>query len=255
MSHIALNSVRRALGAEDCHLKPLSRLVLMILAEHAGKDGTCWPSRKTLSRLAGTSEASIKRALAELVRGGYIARRARHGETGAQSANLVEIVTGVAHRRAGGGSPVNPGGLTHEPGGGSNAASPYKEEPPLEPSTEPSVVETADARPPKFDSRELYRKLVAAANSALCPMAKGMGLVSVAEPIGWIQSGADLELDILPALEEVSHRTRPGSVRAWSYFRGAVSDHKHRRERGLPPPTVSIANGNAGAPAHMRRYA
>lgn len=253
MSHLALNAVRKALSAPDCTLKPLPRLVLMILADHVGKDGTCWPSRKTIASLAGVSEASVKRAVGELIGMGCITRDMRCGETGAQSANLFKIVMGGAHPRAGGGSPVTPGGLTCEPGGGSNATSAYKEEPSLKSSREASVVAEAEILDAKINPAQLCERLMARANGALNPLAKGMGLLSVAEPIGWLNSGADLEKDILPAIADVSHRVAPGSVRSWNYFRGAVSDFKFRREQGLPPPSGSAVTGSS-KPSHMRRY-
>lgn len=257
MSNTAINAVKRILTRRDVALKSRSRLLLLLLADHAGKDGTCYPSRKTLAALAGASEASIKRDMAVLERQSFIKRHVRRAANGAQSANLIEIV-GIVQ----GGSDCAGGRLKAEPGeahscepeGGSLVIPAYKEEPSLEPSAKPSVVATAETRSAKIDTAELHRKLLTAANGALCPMAKGTGLVSVAEPIGWIQQGADVDLDILPAIAAIAHRVRPGTIRAWSYYRGAVADFKNARERGLPPPSASVSNGSAGKPSHMRRY-
>lgn len=141
MSIAAINSVKKALNSPTCEIKPLARFVLLLLAEHAGKDGTCWPSRGTLATLTGTSQPSIKRALRELERGEFIRRHARHNASGAQTTSLIEIV-GVAtgdHRRPGGRSSMIQEGVADDPGRGSNSASPYKEEPSLEPTIEPSL--------------------------------------------------------------------------------------------------------------------
>lgn len=91
-----------------------------------------------------------------------------------------------------------------------------------------------DVRAQKIDTGELYDKLVAAANGSLHPLAVGMGLMAVSDPIGWINSGADLDLDILPAVREVGHKAQKGSVQSWRYFAPKVAENKQRRERGLP---------------------
>lgn len=254
MSIVAINVVKKILSDGSCDLPPRPRLVLMLIADHAGKDGTCFPGRRKLAEMAGCSEASLKRDLADLERRNHIKRHVRHTTNGAQSANLIEIV-GI------GGLTGNPGeahscepgeALSHEPGAGSMVIQAYKDEPPLEPSIKPSVVAIAAAKPDEIDTGELHRKLLAAANGALNPLAKGTGLICVAEPIGWIQQGADIDLDIVPAVAAVAHRVQPGSIRAWSYFRGAVSDAKAARERGLPPPNAMPRAPSK--PSHMRRY-
>lgn len=86
----------------------------------------------------------------------------------------------------------------------------------------------------KVNSNELHAKLIEAANGSLCPMAKGVQLNVVSDPLGWIHAGADLELDILPAVRHVAEHTPAGTVRSWRYFASAVSQNKACRERGLP---------------------
>lgn len=139
MSLAAITSVKKVLFSPTCELKPLARFVLVLLAEHAGKDGTCWPSRRTLAELTGTSQPSIKRAYRELERGGFIGRRARHNESGAQTTSLIEILIAGDHGRSRGGSVKTPRGITGDPEAGSKPGPPYKEEPSLEPTIEPSV--------------------------------------------------------------------------------------------------------------------
>jgi hypothetical protein len=154
MSLAAINSVKKVLSSPTCELKPLARFVLVLLAEHAGKDGTCWPSRRTLAELTGTSQPSIKRALRELESANFIRRLARHNESGAQTTSLIEILIAGDHGRSrggsvktprgitgdpGAGSVKTPRGITGDPGAGSKPGPPYKEEPSLEPTIEPSV--------------------------------------------------------------------------------------------------------------------
>ncbi|WP_072396446.1 helix-turn-helix domain-containing protein [Hyphomicrobium sp. CS1GBMeth3] len=259
MSIAAINAVTKLLADPECDLQPRTRLVLVLLANFAGKDGTCHPSRRRLAEMAHASEASIKRDVAELANRKIITREERYSpSTGARASNLIRFlsVQGMAQ----GYEPTPDHNSDHtpaqdcDPPPGSMVIPTYKAEPTIEPTIEPSVVATADARPAKINPAELCAKLMATANGALHPVAKGVGLQSVAEPIGWIQSGADFELDILPAVAAAAHRAAPGSVRSWAYFRSAVSDHKHRREKGLPPPSASITNGGSSKPSHMRRY-
>lgn len=94
--------------------------------------------------------------------------------------------------------------------------------------------------PPNY--KELERRLVETAGPALASMASFPGLMNLSDPISWISSGADLELDVLPAVAFVSAKTlasrSPRPIKSWAYFRNAVADFKANRERGLPPPSA-----------------
>jgi hypothetical protein len=244
MSIAAINAVTKMLTDPKCDLEPRARLVLLLLADFTGKDGTCHPSRRRLAEMAGASEASIKRDLADFELRKLIKREERYNpSTCARASNLIAFL------------PIQGEAQGCDPAPGSMVIPSYKAEPTIEPTIEPSVVAADSNRRTKIDPAGLCEKLMVEANGALNPLAKGMGLQSVSEVIGWIQSGADVELDILPAVREVAHRARPGSVRAWSYFRGAVADYRARRELGLPPPSAHIVNGSNAKPSHMRRYA
>lgn len=86
----------------------------------------------------------------------------------------------------------------------------------------------------RIDTHALYDRLVDAANGSLYPLA--LGLQVVAEPVGWIESGADLEKDILPVVSALGHKAKPQSIRSWNYFAPMVSQARDARLRGLPPP-------------------
>ena len=53
-------------------LRPLPRMVLMVLADAANGDGVCWPGIRRIMRRSGASYASVCRALAVLERAGWI---------------------------------------------------------------------------------------------------------------------------------------------------------------------------------------
>ena len=52
-------------------------LVLLSLADHAGDDGTCWPSVPRLAQRARTSERHVRRILTKLEADGWITREIR----------------------------------------------------------------------------------------------------------------------------------------------------------------------------------
>lgn len=54
-----------------------ARMVLLVLANHAGQDGECWPSVARIARQAGIVERSVYRSLEELVEGGFLTRTSR----------------------------------------------------------------------------------------------------------------------------------------------------------------------------------
>lgn len=63
-----------------------------------------------------------------------------------------------------------------------------------------------------------------------------VGLLSVAEPLSWISQGADLDLDVLPAIRALAARQvqRGGTISGWNYFAKAVAANKANRSAGLP---------------------
>src|SRR5690606_11586572 len=73
-----------------------------------------------------------------------------------------------------------------------------------------------------IDYHGLYERLATAAGNALNPTCAGLQMI--AEPIGWLQSGADLDLDVLPTVSRLASIKQPGSVNSWMFFRGAVAE-------------------------------
>jgi hypothetical protein len=80
----------------------------------------------------------------------------------------------------------------------------------------------------------LETKLLDACNGAAANPAVAPGILTLTEPLKWLQHGCDLELDILPTIRARSHKLRPGSVKNWSYFTQAVADAKASRELPMP---------------------
>ena len=82
--------MQRAFSSE---LKPRARLVLQVLVLHCNKEGECFPSIKTIAAKCGYGVSTVKRALDELVKAGYIVKQARFDErkNGGQPSNLYTL--------------------------------------------------------------------------------------------------------------------------------------------------------------------
>ena len=74
-------------------LRPRARLVLQVLILHCNKEGECFPSIKTIAAKCGYGSSTVKRALDELVKAGYIVKEARFDErkNGGQTSNLYTL--------------------------------------------------------------------------------------------------------------------------------------------------------------------
>lgn len=84
-------------------------------------------------------------------------------------------------------------------------------------------------------------KLTEAAGPILAEIASHPGLLNLSIPTMWLNSGADLDLDILPTLREIAAKRRAASkVKTWDYFTGAIANAKQRRERGLTPAETTV---------------
>jgi uncharacterized protein YdaU (DUF1376 family) len=97
-------------------------------------------------------------------------------------------------------------------------------------SSEPSTPRESCAAP-KVD----LDRLVKACNGALDNPANCMGLLTSATPIMWLESGCDLDRDVLPTLEAAGKKHHGKRIRSWDYFTGAITEARDRRLRGLPP--------------------
>lgn len=86
--------MERAFSSE---LRPRARLVLQVLVLHCNKEGECFPSIKTIAAKCGYGVSTVKRALDELVKAGYIVKQARFDErkNGGQTSNLYTLCAEV----------------------------------------------------------------------------------------------------------------------------------------------------------------
>lgn len=65
--------------------------VYMYLIQRANSDGQCWPSERRIALDLSISKSTVKRAVADLVKSGYIKVEQRYRKTGAKSSLLFTI--------------------------------------------------------------------------------------------------------------------------------------------------------------------
>lgn len=63
----------------------------MYLHDRSDADGKCWPGIKTIAKDMKLSRSTVKRALADLEKGGYLKKRPRYRENGSRSSNMYSI--------------------------------------------------------------------------------------------------------------------------------------------------------------------
>ncbi len=69
-----------------------ARSVYMYLCDRADAQGKCWPGIKTIASNLKLSRSTVKRALADLEKAGYIEKKARHRENGSYTSNLYTVL-------------------------------------------------------------------------------------------------------------------------------------------------------------------
>lgn len=65
--------------------------VYMYLHDRADKEGKCWPAIPTIARDLGMSRSTIKRALNDLIKAGYLKKELRYRENGGHTSNLYTL--------------------------------------------------------------------------------------------------------------------------------------------------------------------
>jgi len=66
-----------------------ARTVYMYLQDRAGKKSDCWPAIKTIATDLQLSRSTVKRALNDLVKSGFIEKAPRYRENGSYTSNLL----------------------------------------------------------------------------------------------------------------------------------------------------------------------
>ncbi|MFJ4286434.1 helix-turn-helix domain-containing protein [Paenarthrobacter nicotinovorans] len=94
------------------HVPMTRKFVLIVLANYADESHSCYPGQKKIAAQIGASVETVRRALVELERSGYISRERRNRDSGYRSSDRyylpVNLPTGqFAHKADSGDQPGN----------------------------------------------------------------------------------------------------------------------------------------------------
>ena len=76
----------------DNRLPVRAKTVYMYLRDRSDKEHKCWPGINTIAAELNCSRSTVKRALHDLEKHGYIRRLPRYRESGSRSSNLYVLV-------------------------------------------------------------------------------------------------------------------------------------------------------------------
>lgn len=65
--------------------------VYLYLVQRANSDGQCWPSERRIAMDLSMSKSTVKRAIVDLVKSGYVKTEQRYRKNGAKSSLLYTI--------------------------------------------------------------------------------------------------------------------------------------------------------------------
>ena len=68
-----------------------AKAVYMYLKDRSNAAGECWPGIKTIARELNLSRSTVKRAIADLTKHGYLKKEPRFRENGSSSSNLYVV--------------------------------------------------------------------------------------------------------------------------------------------------------------------
>lgn len=75
----------------DTELPSRARTVYMYLRDRADAEGKCWPGIKTIASDLKLSRSTVKRALDDLEKAGYLKRLPRYRANGSSTSNLYSV--------------------------------------------------------------------------------------------------------------------------------------------------------------------
>ena len=79
------------------HLPSRAVTVYLYLTQRANAQGQCWPSERRIAKDLSMSKSTVRRAIEDLKRGGYLNTEPRYRKTGAKSSLLFTIKDAKFH--------------------------------------------------------------------------------------------------------------------------------------------------------------
>ena len=84
-----MNSFRNIYNSNLSHR---AKSVYMYLKDRADSEGRCWPAIRTIALELGLSRSTVKRALHDLERHGYLKKASRQRANGSSTSNLYTVI-------------------------------------------------------------------------------------------------------------------------------------------------------------------
>ena len=75
----------------DTELPSRARAVYMYLRDRSDAEGKCWPGIKTIASDMKLSRSTVKRAVSDLEKAGYLVKAARYRPNGSSTCNLYTV--------------------------------------------------------------------------------------------------------------------------------------------------------------------
>ena len=76
----------------DGELPHRAKIVYFYLRDRADKNGLCWPSIRRIATDLSLSKSTVKRALCDLVGGGYVRKDAAYRTNGSATSNRYYVI-------------------------------------------------------------------------------------------------------------------------------------------------------------------
>lgn len=77
--------------AVDQPVTGIGKLILLLLANYAGRDGICFPSQEELAKQAGITDRAVRTWLSRFEESGLISREKRYRKNGTRGSDLIVI--------------------------------------------------------------------------------------------------------------------------------------------------------------------
>ena len=79
------------------HLPSRAVTVYLYLTQRANAQGQCWPSERRIAKDLSMAKSTVRRAIEDLKRGGYLITEPRYRKTGANSSLLFTVKGSKIH--------------------------------------------------------------------------------------------------------------------------------------------------------------
>jgi hypothetical protein len=222
------------------------RAVLGALAEFADVKGETFRGQAAIAERCAFHEVTVRRALKALEGQGLIKREKRYDKQGRRTSDTIRLCINSLPSAALGSEVTTERSATHY-----RALCTSLPSAALPESTEESTEDSnklSRAREGLNTIGDRIPELLEALG--ITDETKSPGLLTISEPVRWVEGGCDVDLDIIPALRSIAARGK--LVRTWAYCSNAVFEERDRRLTPAPAPQSRPQQSlNRGRPGYV----